>query len=119
LTTGVLLGSITPRHFVEKLNSFIIEHENRRWNELAGRLLRPPDVSPAICLFPGCSSPVVVFPFCPDCCRSKYKLEVRPSTLGAGLGLFACAVFNAGDYVCDYRYDIVPDGSGIVRSVSF
>jgi hypothetical protein len=40
----ILLGSITSRQFVERLNLFIIEHENRRWNELAGRLLRLPFV---------------------------------------------------------------------------
>jgi len=110
---------ITPRGLVERLNLFILEHENECWNKLAGRILTHPEVSPAICLSIGCSGSAVVFPLCPNCCRRKFNLEVRPSTLSvAGLGLFTCGTFNEGDYVSDYCYDMFPNRRGIVLSVS-
>jgi hypothetical protein len=109
---------VTPRQLVEKLNIIILEEQHSRWNELAGRSLQSPEITPAICRTRGCHNSAIVFPFCQACCRWKYHVQVRPSTIsGAGLGLFANKNFKAGEYVCDYCFNMIPNQKGSFFSV--
>ena len=104
---------ITPNEVIKLINSFILRHQIMAWNQVAGRRLESPEIQPDLCQSPRCPNSAIVFPYCADCCRKYYRVEVRPSTIHAsGLGLFATGTFKSGEYVCDYCYDMVPKRKG-------
>jgi hypothetical protein len=109
----------TPEEITVAVNKFILRENTERWEQLAGRKLTQPEVNPGFCKCPSCPNSAVVFYYCVDCCRNKYKVRVGQSTLpDAGLGLFASKTFSTAEenqgYICDYCFDMRPDKEGIV-----
>ena len=101
----------TPRQLHTVINEFIVKLYGLKWESNAGRPLKPPEFSPGMCRTKNCPNAAYVFIYCAGCCRVRYGVEVKKSTLNApdvraGLGLFACKTFQDGGYVCDYTWDM-------------
>jgi hypothetical protein len=110
----------TPRQLLSIINEFIFNFYRRRWETMIGRALTAPEFSPAVCQTKRCPNGAYVFAYCSRCCQVKYHVEVKESTLNAegidaGLGLFACRNFKAGDYVGTYTWDMQPGMKGLTQ----
>ena len=106
--TGLTLPpNATVQMIVGSINDFILSSHVQRWNKAAERPLGYPETTPGPCAGRSCVNFAIVYPNCAECCHRLYKVDVATSTVpGAGLGLFAAKKFQAGEYVCDYTYEM-------------
>jgi hypothetical protein len=103
------------------LNKAIIDWHKNLWEDIIERPITTPEFNPGWCRTKRCTNAAIIYSFCTDCTRRKYRVEVKQSTLHTtnnrvGVGLFALKLFKSGEYICDFSWNIFPDNDGIPRS---
>jgi hypothetical protein len=115
--------SISPEQLVSqvlcRINSMIIEAGRYEWEERLGHSLTAPFYYPDFCRTVGCPNSAILYPFCNECCRKSYGLEIRD--VGGEVGVFACKQFKGGNYVTPLSLNVknVSEPLGIYLNLSF